>query len=723
VALLDPIVAGAETIALKAARALQGEFRVTLATLRSPEAIAEGLGWDGPTGEIRDLLFGCYQVLHTHLFLPGLLARLRRLWDPRIRWIHTVHYHDYQTVRFGRLKRWLDHRFVFPDADILVAVSPLVARSLEAFPRARTILNTIDTPPRHTLFTGITPVLGTVAMLRPEKGIGDLLEALSVLKEGGHEVRLRIAGDGPLRFSLQERARKLGVEDRVRFEGFLEDLEEVYRGLHLYVQPSREESFGLAALEGMARGLPLVVSDGGFLPELVGDGAWGRVARTRPGESRGQALARTILGALGELEELGKAAQEGWEAWEEQVRPGRMEREYRDAVKKALLPRITMIQPIVTHATGGLQRQLRIQTRELAALGHRITLVQRRDRTLIRDPERGIAWSHVEILHIPDPTWLPTRLRGAWFMTAALVRLVLRRRATDVYHAHQLFSPPLVGAGAKILRGGALVAKVTAAGVLGEARQIQDLPFRNFRLRVFRALDRVLVLHQAMGREMASLGIPPAKVQVIPNSVEIPPEPVPMPSPVSPETPLSLLWVGRLSTEKGLEILLEAGKILAKEGRTVEIHLVGGPDPDRDAEPELKRLTADLGGKPNVHFHGSRSDVPDFYALGPVFVLPSRSEGMSNALLEAMAWGLPCVVSNIPANRALVEDGREGLLFRNGDPASLARVLTRLHRDLTEEGGILAQRLGEGARRRMEEGFSAESVARRLSDLYLKLTS
>ena len=775
-ALLDPVLAGAEGVAVAVARALAREFRVGVATLRRAERIRTGLGWRGRTGDLRDLLFGEWDVLHTHLFLPGLAARLRRLWDPHVRWVHTVHYHDYGTVRLGRLKRWLDRTFVFPDADVLVAVSPLVKESLEGFPRVRLVMNAVagpgpaakspatdvtpaaapapdapatdtpaaDTPAADTPAADVPaadvpwtesppteteavqagparPTLATVAMLRPEKGVEDLLRAVALLRDRGRPVILRLAGDGPLRRRLETITRELGLGGDVRFEGYVADLEPFFEKADFYVQPSREEALGLSVLEAMARGLPLVVSEGGFLPRLVGEGRWGAVATRRTGESRAEALARTLEAALDEGARLAGASKEGWTEWKDRVRPEAMEEAHRKAVSDALLPRITVIQPVVTHATGGIQRQIRLQTRELTRLGHRIALVQRRDLHLDSDPELRKAWSHLEILQIPDPARLPLRIRGAVFVSVAVLRLALRRRGIDVYHSHQLFSPTLAAAGAKALRGGALVTKVTASGTLGEVRQLRALPFRRLRLRAFRTIDRIVVLHRAMVPEVLKLGIPAGTITVLPNAVEVP-ETAAEIRPGRGEG-LSLLWVGRMSTEKGLEILLEAGRILgarlrARGGVPPVVHLVGGGDPDRDVEPSLRRMAAAFQSEVDVRFQGVRPDPSPFYRAGPVFVLPSRSEGMSNSLLEAMAWGLPCVASDIPSNRFLVDHQRTGLLFRDGDALSLATALEGLHRDLSEGKGELARRLGTGARERVKEEFSTEGVGRRLSGLY-----
>jgi glycosyltransferase involved in cell wall biosynthesis len=96
-----------------------------------------------------------------------------------------------------------------------------------------------------------------------------------------------------------------------------------------------------------------------------------------------------------------------------------------------------------------------------------------------------------------------------------------------------------------------------------------------------------------------------------------------------------------------------------------------------------------------------------------IFILPSRAEGHSNALLEAMACGLPVIVSDIPANLDVIENNRNGLTFRTGDPASLVKAVISLleHPELREQlGGI--------ARQTIESQYSLSFIAERYISLY-----
>ncbi|HEX7955831.1 MAG TPA: glycosyltransferase, partial [Pyrinomonadaceae bacterium] len=120
---------------------------------------------------------------------------------------------------------------------------------------------------------------------------------------------------------------------------------------------------------------------------------------------------------------------------------------------------------------------------------------------------------------------------------------------------------------------------------------------------------------------------------------------------------------------------------------------------DGEWRGELEAQAAALGITPRVHFTGVVEDPHPFYRAAGLFVLPSRVEGMSNALLEAMSHGLAPVVSDgAPGLTELVEDGVTGLVVPVDDPTALAEALGRLADD---EG--LRRRLGRAARARVEE--------------------
>ncbi|MBX6769673.1 MAG: glycosyltransferase, partial [Actinomadura rubrobrunea] len=137
--------------------------------------------------------------------------------------------------------------------------------------------------------------------------------------------------------------------------------------------------------------------------------------------------------------------------------------------------------------------------------------------------------------------------------------------------------------------------------------------------------------------------------------------------------------VGRLATEKGVDLLLEAWARVASRQPGWLLRVYGsGPQED-----ELRRQAASLPEiATSVEFRGVVADVETALADSSIFVLPSRAEGFPMSVLEAMAYGLPTVAFDCaPGVRALVADGRDGLLVPPGDTAALAAALERLIED------------------------------------------
>lgn len=119
------------------------------------------------------------------------------------------------------------------------------------------------------------PILGTVGSLHSRKGHRHLLHSVAELRAVGVDLDLVLVGDGPEATTLQELGESLGIAERVRFLGHLTDPYPAMGAFDIYVQPSIEEGFGIAVLEAMALGLPIVATRAGGLPEIVEDGVTG----------------------------------------------------------------------------------------------------------------------------------------------------------------------------------------------------------------------------------------------------------------------------------------------------------------------------------------------------------------------------------------------------------------------------------------------------------------
>ncbi|MCD6310847.1 MAG: glycosyltransferase family 4 protein, partial [Elusimicrobia bacterium] len=125
-------------------------------------------------------------------------------------------------------------------------------------------------------------------------------------------------------------------------------------------------------------------------------------------------------------------------------------------------------------------------------------------------------------------------------------------------------------------------------------------------------------------------------------------------------------------------------------------------------EKKLKDI-AEKNKMKNVVFAGKRSDILRFYRASDYFVLPSRAEGLSNALLEAMSCGLTAIVSDIPSNREIIEDGKDGFLFSFERPEELDGIIKRALSD--KDGNEAVRRKGEAAREKIVRNYSISAAA------------
>jgi glycosyltransferase involved in cell wall biosynthesis len=204
----------------------------------------------------------------------------------------------------------------------------------------------------------------------------------------------------------------------------------------------------------------------------------------------------------------------------------------------------------------------------------------------------------------------------------------------------------------------------------------------------------------------------PESVSVLENGVDLAQFlALPPPAGVLPDTP-HVGAVGNLRPVKGVDVLVAAASLLT-QWRSRTVFQVAGEGGQRS---ELESAVARHGLAGRFFLPGGAEDVPGFLAGLDVAVLPSRSEGMSNALLEYMAAGRPIVATAVGGNPELVEHGVHALLVPPDDPGSLARAVGRLLDDRP-----LALRLAAAARRRAREHFSREAMVRRFEDFYQRL--
>ena len=358
-------------------------------------------------------------------------------------------------------------------------------------------------------------------------------------------------------------------------------------------------------------------------------------------------------------------------------------------------------------SVGGAQRQAQLLAPEVARRGLPVVVVSQSPRLLSEHgatPEDG-----VERVALPVLRWAS---RGS-FLLSFLVWAIVNRGRVDVIHAHSTAAGRTAGLVGRLLRRPVIV-KVTGM----QAVAALGAPGAAWRLRRWlldRTSDVLVAVSTEMMQAMAQAGIARARRVLIPNGVQMMPHAgaaraaTTRPCLGAGDLPV-VLYVGRLEGVKGVKRLLPMWSALP--GRDAATLLIVGDGPLR---VELEREADARGLTRSVRFLGRHADVRDFYLMADVFVLPSLSEGLSNALLEAMAARLPVVASDIGGNRDVIEHGVSGFLMDWTDASATAALVSRLLDD-----PALRRRVGEAAVRRAG-CFSIALVAERYCDLYRTL--
>jgi len=210
--------------------------------------------------------------------------------------------------------------------------------------------------------------------------------------------------------------------------------------------------------------------------------------------------------------------------------------------------------------------------------------------------------------------------------------------------------------------------------------------------------------------------IDPARVQTIYNGLDLRDWDTAS-SPATPSDELLVTAVGNIRRVKGHDVFIKAAASIVPHFPNVSFSIAGDVlEPDYFAE--LQALVRDLNLSDRFHFAGGVTDMRQHLSAADIFVLPSRSEGFSNAIIEAMAASLPVVATNVGGNSEAVKDGFTGFLVPPDDPAALAAAISRLLSDQSQ-----AKAMGAAGRATVVENFTTEVMMTRIASAYEKLLS
>jgi glycosyltransferase involved in cell wall biosynthesis len=298
--------------------------------------------------------------------------------------------------------------------------------------------------------------------------------------------------------------------------------------------------------------------------------------------------------------------------------------------------------------------------------------------------------------------WQALPLRGIAGL-AAVPRLArcLRRQAPDIVHIHDSASHAPAALAARL----ADVPRV----IVTRRTHFPLRPGPLGRAKFHLWCDRVICVSEAVRRRCLDAGLPPGKLAVLPDFVDcrrFDPDAVPARDTGPGQT---ILTLGRLAPEKGHRVLLRAIPEVRKRAPHARLTICGEGEERRPLEAQAAALG--LGGA--VEFLGFVRDVRPVLAAAAVVAMPSLSEGLGVAALEAMAMAKPVVASDTGGLPESIVHGETGLLVPPGDPAALAQALAQL---LADPGR--AEAMGRAGRSRALEHFDRARIVDRLLALY-----
>lgn len=377
--------------------------------------------------------------------------------------------------------------------------------------------------------------------------------------------------------------------------------------------------------------------------------------------------------------------------------------------------RILMFSSYFPPEYSGAALQAVTLAKQLRQMGHYIEFVTQRWTGLSAEDEfEGFRVSRLECGRGDKHR----ELRLWWNLYRFLQR---RHRDFDFLHTHgAYYRNAIVGPLARTFKLKSL-AKASLAD--NDLRDLGQTLTGRIHLAMLRRVDACIAISQDLEREFIKGGVSAERVHYLPNCVDT--ERL-LPADLHERQALRkrlglpldkkiVLYMGVFDDRKNVSWLIR--EWLHAEGFGLNALLLAvGPQSREDPDGCFKdALTKSALPYPDLlRIEGEVTQVSDYYRAADLFIMPSKSEGLPNAVLEAMACGLPCVAANVSGTRELVADGRTGCLF---DPDDVAGLRAALQHGL----GPAAEALGLAGRSRAEQCFSIRQLANRYVDLYRSL--
>lgn len=298
--------------------------------------------------------------------------------------------------------------------------------------------------------------------------------------------------------------------------------------------------------------------------------------------------------------------------------------------------------------------------------------------------------------------------------TACRLARVMAEIKPDVLHTHNL-GPLIYGSLAKgfgqwppILHG--------EHGVL-DAEELTPRRMRHRRW-LYQGCRRVHTVSVSLRQHLVELGFPPAKIEAVVNGVDTQQFSPGDRTAVRRQLGLAVdgLWIGmigRFTQYKRHALLLEAFSVVARHMKNVQLVIVGGGGSE---EKNVQQQARSSEAAARIHLAGFQNDPLPFYQAMDLLVFPSVNEGLSNAVLEAMATGVPVLCHTACGNAEVITHGEDGLI---SSLDSVEELATQLEQALSAPARLVA--MGQKAREKVAEKFSLTAMVENYARLYREL--
>jgi glycosyltransferase involved in cell wall biosynthesis len=370
------------------------------------------------------------------------------------------------------------------------------------------------------------------------------------------------------------------------------------------------------------------------------------------------------------------------------------------AVPNAGFPHVLLVIDQFSTTLGGGERIVLKLAAELPRHGYRVSIL-----TFSAHPESAA------LVDPPCPVYLLSLQKTydlAAFKAAFALRHFLRREKVKIVQTFFESSDIWAGFVTKMMSNASLIWSRRDMGILRTGKH-----HRAYRL-MAKMPDKVFAVSELVRQHGIEVdGIDPARVQTIYNGLTLSDWAI-APA-VKTSGRIFITTAGNIRFVKGHDVFLQAAALVVAKFPEVSFSIAG-----EVLEPayfaELQQLVLDLDLADHFTFAGNITNLGEYLSAADIFVLPSRSEGFSNAIVEAMAVSLPVVATNVGGNAEAVQDGVSGFIVPSEDPAALADAILALLSDPER-----ARQMGAAGKKLVAEKFTTEAMMRHITDVYKEL--